>query len=209
MPNLTADDYQQQAARTLLAKPDFKITQAELQLVDDALCLSATAGTVAERVKKSVFHRQGEGPLLWLDDELDTVRQLADGFGNGAANFSVPLTFPPNDQAVMLLWGLIGLVGEVAEVTGLALWHAEEGRLLNQDTITAYLRGHLQKELGDVAWYLAAVCTTLGLSLGDVMQANLDKLRLRFPDGWDAAASAQKRDEIPLDRLDPKPGGTP
>jgi NTP pyrophosphatase (non-canonical NTP hydrolase) len=35
------------------------------------------------------------------------------------------------------------------------------------------------KELGDVFWYAAQVCTELGADMGDVAQANLDKLATR------------------------------
>jgi len=38
------------------------------------------------------------------------------------------------------------------------------------------LHADLTKELGDVLWQVQACCFELGLDLGDVMQANLDKL---------------------------------
>ena len=37
-------------------------------------------------------------------------------------------------------------------------------------------REDLEKELGDVLWMVAEICTTYQLSLGMVMQKNLDKL---------------------------------
>lgn len=52
----------------------------------------------------------------------------------------------------------------------------------------------LIKELGDVLWYVAALCTKLGVSLGDVMALNIDKLRVRYPAGYSSADSQQRRD---------------
>ena len=34
----------------------------------------------------------------------------------------------------------------------------------------------LKKELGDVLWYMAALCCELGLSFDDVARHNIDKL---------------------------------
>ena len=40
-------------------------------------------------------------------------------------------------------------------------------------------RQAIKKELGDVCWFVAEIATCLGLSLEDVMRANLDKLASR------------------------------
>ena len=56
---------------------------------------------------------------------------------------------------------------------------------------------HLIKELGDIAWYLAEAATALDVPLETVFQENLDKLRRRFPNGFDTQASAhRKKDDI-------------
>ena len=43
----------------------------------------------------------------------------------------------------------------------------------------------LKKELGDCCWMIAEACTALGFDLEDVMQTNIDKLKKRFPNGFD------------------------
>ena len=47
----------------------------------------------------------------------------------------------------------------------------------------------LAKELGDIAWYLAEAATALDLSLEQILQANIDKLKKRYPDGFDTKRS--------------------
>ena len=52
---------------------------------------------------------------------------------------------------------------------------------------------HLIKELGDIAWDLAEAATALDVSLETVFQENLDKLRRRFPNGFDTQASVHRK----------------
>ena len=47
----------------------------------------------------------------------------------------------------------------------------------------------MAKELGDVAWYLAEAATALDISLEDIFQANIDKLKMRYPDGFETKKS--------------------
>jgi len=77
--------------------------------------------------------------------------------------------------------GLTGEAGEVAEVIKKHLFHATP---LDQDA--------LAKELGDCLWYLGAFATVLGLSLDDIAQRNIDKLRRRYPDGFDPERSRNR-----------------
>jgi NTP pyrophosphatase (non-canonical NTP hydrolase) len=50
----------------------------------------------------------------------------------------------------------------------------------------------LQKELGDVLWYLAEMCSANSLSLEDVAKKNIAKLRARYPEGFSAQASLNR-----------------
>lgn len=114
--NMSANVYQALAARTLIDKPDFEISDPEIMLVWNALGLTDEAGEVAGAIKKGVLHQHG----------------------------------------------------------------------LDRDKVA--------KELGDVCWYIAALCTILGLDLGEVMQANIDKLRVRYPNGYKPADSLARVD---------------
>ena len=44
---------------------------------------------------------------------------------------------------------------------------------------------HAKKEAGDICWYLAMLCESFGWSLDEIMQMNVDKLKARYPEGFD------------------------
>jgi NTP pyrophosphatase (non-canonical NTP hydrolase) len=89
--------------------------------------------------------------------------------------------FTITSDEVMIAWNAIGLAGEAGEVADLVkkgIFH-QHGLDLEK----------VKKELGDVLWYVAALCSKLDLSLSDVMAANVEKLRARYPEGYSAQAS--------------------
>lgn len=89
-----------------------------------------------------------------------------------------------NRWNVRLLNGLMGLSGESGEALDLLKKHIFQGHELD--------RTHLEKELGDVAWYLALSADALGFTLEEILQANISKLRERYPQGFDAEKSTHR-----------------
>lgn len=53
---------------------------------------------------------------------------------------------------------------------------------------------HAMKEVGDILWMIAEYCTTMGWDLEDVMQANIDKLRARYPEGFEEERSLNREE---------------
>lgn len=51
---------------------------------------------------------------------------------------------------------------------------------------------HAKKELGDLLWFIAEYCTSFNWNLEDIMQLNIDKLKKRYPDGFDAEHSLHR-----------------
>ena len=49
-------------------------------------------------------------------------------------------------------------------------------------------------ELGDVAWYLAEAATALDIPLEEIMTVNINKLKKRYPDGFDTEKSLIHQD---------------
>ena len=80
-----------------------------------------------------------------------------------------------------IVQGLMGLNGESGEAIDILKKHLFQGHPLD--------RAHLAKELGDVAWYLAVSADALGYPLELIFHMNVEKLRERYPDGFDAGAS--------------------
>lgn len=111
---MSPNEYQKQANRTLIDKPDFEITPEQVMIAWNALGLSGEAGEVNDLIKKGIFHQQG----------ID--------------------------------------------------------------------RAKLKKELGDCMWYIVALCTELDLTLEEVMEQNIEKLKARFPNGYSAERTTFK-----------------
>lgn len=78
-------------------------------------------------------------------------------------------------QTMVLTTKLAGETGEVCELLGKAVGH---------DVIPDDLHAKLEKEVGDVMWYLAAICKKYGLFMDDAMVGNVKKLKARYPDGF-------------------------
>lgn len=116
---MNASHYQALAARTLIDRPDFAVTDDQLMIAWNAIGLAGEAGEIMELVKKGIFHQHG----------LDTEK--------------------------------------------------------------------MHKELGDLLWYVAALCTKLGFSMDDIMIANIEKLRTRYPNGYNSQDSQRRADVCP------------
>ena len=89
----------------------------------------------------------------------------------------------------LLLQGVMGMSGESGEALDIVKKVMFQGHELNEAT-----KEHLIRELGDVLWYVATTAEALGVPLETVMQANIDKLRARYPMAFDSERS-QHREE--------------
>lgn len=78
-----------------------------------------------------------------------------------------------------IMYPALGLAGECGEVCNKIkkIYRDKEGLFSEED------REVIGKEVGDSLWYIAALLRDLGLTMEDVAQANLDKLRDRHERG--------------------------
>ena len=85
-----------------------------------------------------------------------------------------------------LLNGLLGLSGETGEVSDMVKKWIFHEKPLDEE--------HFQKEVGDVCWYIALICESMHWDLSEIMEININKLRLRYPDGFDIQHSEHRQE---------------
>ena len=91
---------------------------------------------------------------------------------------------PELSQKDVLINSVMGLCGESGEAIDIVKKWLAQGHALDKE--------HLAKELGDIAWYLAEAATALEIPLEDILQANLDKLKKRYPQGFETQRSVTR-----------------
>lgn len=86
----------------------------------------------------------------------------------------------PRERLEHALWGLTAEVGEVCSLHQKThQGHAMDGSAL-------------RKEIGDCLWFIGELCDVYGYEMGAIAEQNIDKLRKRFPTGFDAAHSLHR-----------------
>lgn len=88
---------------------------------------------------------------------------------------------PELEKKDVLINSVMGLCGESGEAIDIVKKWLAQGHELD--------KAHLVKELGDIAWYLAEAATALDIPLEQVFQANIDKLKKRYPEGFETKRS--------------------
>lgn len=80
----------------------------------------------------------------------------------------------------------LGLSGEVGELNDMIKKWMFHGHNLNHSEI--------EKEIGDVLWYVAMMCESFGFSMEEIAQKNINKLIERYPDGFSEFASQNRKE---------------
>lgn len=83
------------------------------------------------------------------------------------------------------LHALHGLSAEVGEI------HSIFQKYYQGHEIDA---GALRKEVGDLLWFIAELCTVEGWEMEVVGEENIEKLRRRYPAGFDAERSLHREE---------------
>lgn len=87
------------------------------------------------------------------------------------------------DRCQLRMHALHEMASEVGEIHGI-YQKALQGHPVDRDT--------LKLEAGDLLWGLAEFASVMGWDLEDVAQANIDKLKRRYPDGFSAERSVHR-----------------
>ena len=91
---------------------------------------------------------------------------------------------PALSRKDVLINGVMGLCGESGEAIDIVKKHLHQGHPLDKEK--------LAKELGDIAWYLAETAYALDIPLEKILRGNLDKLKARYPEGFDTEKSRNR-----------------
>ena len=91
---------------------------------------------------------------------------------------------PALSKKDVLINGVMGLCGESGEAIDIVKKHLAQGHDLDREALI--------KELGDIAWYLAETATALDVSLEEVFSRNIEKLKKRYPEGFDPERSVNR-----------------
>lgn len=88
--------------------------------------------------------------------------------------------------AYKVLNGCMGLCGESGECMDIMKKHKFQGHVLEEQKLI--------EELGDVLWYIAETATGLGVTLCEIAERNIEKLRKRYPEGFSADRSINREE---------------
>jgi NTP pyrophosphatase (non-canonical NTP hydrolase) len=116
----------------------------------------------------------------------------------------------PNDSlTVRMLHASLGMMTETGEVADLVKRWLYYGQGLDRERVG--------EELGDLLWYVALACDATGLSLQQVMDQNIKKLKARYPQRFTTERAAEEGRDKEGERgamnqtptVDPKDYGEP
>ena len=89
-----------------------------------------------------------------------------------ASDYGYTLT----EKQMKLMNSASGMCGETGEVMDHIKKHCFHGHDLDP--------AHLAEEIGDALWYIQRAASTLGLNLSWIMQKNIEKLQMRYPNSF-------------------------
>ena len=95
-----------------------------------------------------------------------------------------------NVNVSLLLTAGLGLGSEGGEFQEIVKKILFQGKPLDEANIF-----HMKRELGDIIWYWANACRSLGLDPNEVIAENVNKLQSRYPGGSFDAHYSENRKE--------------
>ena len=76
------------------------------------------------------------------------------------------------------LTAAVGLCAESGEFTEVIKKIVFQGKEPTEENLF-----HLKRELGDIMWYVAQACMALDVSIDEIIEMNVEKLKARYPGG--------------------------
>jgi len=107
--------------------------------------------------------------------------------GVAYANFVRRLFAKRNEGADGLLHASIGIAGEAGEIVDAVKKHWVYGKTLDRENVI--------EEVGDLMFYVQALCNLLGVTITECCGSNIDKLNQRYPEGYTDSAAIARADK--------------
>jgi len=95
--------------------------------------------------------------------------------------------FFPDKLPIEAFHGIIGIAGEAGELLDAAkkaVFYGIEPDIEN-----------IHEELGDIFWYIMAVCRAMNFDPEDIMEENINKLKKRYPNQWTQEDAIERKDK--------------
>lgn len=83
----------------------------------------------------------------------------------------------------MEMHALHGMIGELGEINSIYQKYYQ-GHEIDEE--------YLKKELGDLLWFIAEYCTSMEWSMEDIAKMNIEKLKKRYPNGFEKEKSLNR-----------------
>ena len=168
----------------------FAFEELELRrIVADHMAKNVASGAVMRKVgMKHIGTEPGKYEKLGqrFDAETYEIRneQRHGLTANTYQELAMATLNPALSKKDVLINGVMGLCGEAGEAIDIVKKWLAQGHELDKEK--------LAKELGDVAWYLAETAWALDIPLENILKANIEKLKKRYPEGFDSARSQNR-----------------
>ena len=104
--------------------------------------------------------------------------------GNKYQELAMRTNRPEATQEQNLINGCLGLSGETGEVNDIVKKYMFQGHELEKERIL--------DECSDILWYLTLTVKSIGYNLNDAMEHNIEKLKKRYPNGFEAERSINR-----------------
>lgn len=87
----------------------------------------------------------------------------------------------PRERIIQACFGLTGEAGEVIDAMKKILYHGHD-----------FDRDKTVEEISDCLWYISEMCSAWGITLDEVAQTNIAKLKARYPVAFDEERSRMR-----------------